>query len=401
MTERLYYTDAYLTRFRGRVVGRGDDGRRLYLDRSAFYPTSGGQPNDEGHIGGVGVVDVIDEGEQVAHLLAAPLEGAEVGGEVAGEVDWGRRFDHMQQHTGQHLLSAVFADTFGWSTLSVHFGPDYATLDLDTAEVAAAAVREAEARVNALIAGDLEVAVTFEEAAAAAGLRKATDRTGTLRVVSIDGVDRSACGGTHVRRTGEIGTVLLRRQEKVRRATRIEFICGQRAVRRARADFEALSAMAQGQSCSIDELPAIVAAQVEQLKGVEGERKRLDAELATYRARARYDDAVPDASGTRWVTERRRSGRADDSRSLALAVCALPRSVFVGVVDEPPSLLVAASADSGIDAGAALKGALATTGGRGGGSPRLAQGTVPGREALDAALASLGVPPEAAIRSPH
>ena len=389
MTDRLYYTDAYLARFQGRVAGSDDGGRRVYLDRSAFYPTSGGQPNDLGRLGGVEVVDVVDEGERVAHVLATPLDGDE----VDGEVDWGRRFDHMQQHTGQHLLSAVFEDRFGWATLGVHFGADYSTLDLDTESVAPAQVREAEERVNALVAADLAVTVTFEEAGSASGLRKASDRTGTLRIVSIDGVDRSACGGTHVRRTGEVGAVLLRRQEKVRRATRIEFACGLRAVRRARADYEALAAMAHGQSCAIDELPAIVGAQVEQLKAMEGERKRLDAELAAHRARARYDEAVADASGIRWVTERRRSGRADDSRSFALALCALSRSIYVGVVDEPPSLLVAASADSGVDAGALLKGALAAAGGRGGGSPRLAQGTVPGRAALDAALASLGVPP--------
>src|SRR3954462_5788992 len=128
VTERLYYTDAYLTVFDAAVVGRADGGHRVYLDRTAFYPTSGGQPLDTGRLGGVEVVDVVDEGDRVAHLLAAPAPGER----LEGAVDWPRRFDHMQQHTGQHLLSAVIADRFGHATVSVHFGRESATLDLDT-----------------------------------------------------------------------------------------------------------------------------------------------------------------------------------------------------------------------------------------------------------------------------
>src|SRR5512142_1795825 len=125
MTERLYYTDSYLRRFDAKVVDRSDDGRRVYLDRSAFYPTSGGQPHDLGTLEGIAITDVVDEDERVAHVLAAPLPA---GDGVRGEIAWERRFDHMQQHTGQHLLSAVLADLFGYNTVSVHFGADLATL---------------------------------------------------------------------------------------------------------------------------------------------------------------------------------------------------------------------------------------------------------------------------------
>lgn len=388
MTERLYYRDAYLCEFEGRVVERADEGKRIYLDRSAFYPTSGGQPNDLGSLGGVDVIDVVDEEDRVAHVLASALSTDE----VRGEVDWRRRFDHMQQHTGQHLLSAIFADSLGWPTLSVHFGPDYATLDLDTESIAVERLREVELRANAIVAEDRPVTVSFEEAATAQGLRKASERGGELRIVTIDGVDRSACGGTHVQRTGAIGAILLRRQEKIRRATRVEFICGQRAIRRARADFEALSAMAQAQSCSIDELQAIVGAQGDQLRSAESERKRMDGELATFRARDAFDRATPDARGRRWLVDRRRTGRVDDMRSLALAFAAIPRGVFVGIVDDPATILVAASDESEVDAGASLKAALSAAGGRGGGSPRLAQGSVPTRDALESVLISLGVP---------
>ncbi len=129
MTERLYYTDAYLRSFDARVVDRAKDGRTIYLDRTAFYPTSGGQPFDTGTLGGVAVADVVDEGERIAHVLAAPAPASDT---VHGEIDWTRRFDNMQQHTGQHLLSAIFADRFKLETVSVHFGAESSTLDLDT-----------------------------------------------------------------------------------------------------------------------------------------------------------------------------------------------------------------------------------------------------------------------------
>src|SRR5689334_2166496 len=147
MTERLYYLDSYLTDFDARVTDRADDGRRLYLDRTAFYPTSGGQPHDLGRLGDAAVVDVIDEGNRIAHLLAAPLRAQR----VTGRIDWARRFDHMQQHTGQHLLSAVLADLYGFATISVHFGADGSTLDLETAGMTPDQVRAAELRANAVV----------------------------------------------------------------------------------------------------------------------------------------------------------------------------------------------------------------------------------------------------------
>lgn len=387
MTERLYYTDSYLTRFSARVVERAAGGRRVYLDRSAFYPTSGGQPNDAGLLGGVSVEDVVDEGDRIAHVVAEPFTDDE----VQGTVDWDRRFDHMQQHTGQHLLSAILADAFGYETLSVHFGPGYATLDLGLAAVPAAELREVEIRANAIVAANRPVGVSFEDAATARGLRKPSDRSGTIRVVTIDELDRSACGGTHVRATGEVGAILLRRQEKVKKAARIEFLCGARAIARSRADYEILSALALRLSASVDDLATIVPSQHEEMRVLGGEKRALEAELSAYRARERYEALAPDERGVRCLVDRRGSGKADDTRSFALAFCALPRSVYVAVTESPPSLLVAASDDSGVDAGRSLKEAVNAAGGRGGGSPRLAQGSLPTREALEVALTSLGL----------
>ena len=145
MTERLYYTDCYLREFAARVVERSADGRTVYLDRTLFYPASGGQPFDVGSIDGVKVVEVVDEEERIAHRLAAPLASE---GAVAGEIDWTRRFDHMQQHSGQHLLSAVFEELFGLHTVSFHLGAESATIDLEGGPVEARTVVEAERRAN-------------------------------------------------------------------------------------------------------------------------------------------------------------------------------------------------------------------------------------------------------------
>jgi alanyl-tRNA synthetase len=391
MTDRLYYTDAALASFSARVAELADAGRRVYLDRTALYPTSGGQPHDLGTLAGVPVIDVVDEDARVAHLLAAPLPAA-VGDEIEGVVDAARRLDHRQQHTGQHLLSAVFADLFGHATLSVHFGAESSTLDLDAARLSRETLLAVEARANALVAENRPVRVSFEDAAAAAGLRKPTDRTGTIRVVAIEGVDRSACGGTHVDATGAIGAVLLRGVERVRQSTRVEFVCGLRAARRARADHDALSAIAAGFSTAVDEAPAAVRQQGEQLRAARDRAERLGEEVAAYAARALWETAIPGPDGVRRVVQWAADGAGVESlTAVARAVGALPGALYVGAARTPaPAVLVATSADSALDAGALLREALAAHGGRGGGSARLAQGRVADAGSVAGVVGRLG-----------
>lgn len=391
MTHRLYYTDAALLEFSASVVDLADDGRRAYLDATAFYPTSGGQPHDTGLLGGVRVVDVVDEGERIAHVLDAPL-ALGTSATLSGRIDAERRRDHMQQHTGQHLLSAVFADVLGAETTSVHFGPDVSTLDLDIAIPPREALLAVEARANALVADALPVTIAFEDAATATGLRKPSDRTGAIRIVSIAGVDRSACGGTHVGSTAGIGAILLRRVERVRQTARVEFVCGLRAVRRARADYDALAEIATGFSASVDQAAALVRAQSEQARAAHGRAERLERDLASAQAPALVAAATPDLRGARWVVQRT-DGAVDALKPIAFAVAEQPAGVFVALASDPTAVLVATAPDSGVDAGAALKAALAAVGGKGGGSPRLAQGRVPNAEALDAVLGILqGIP---------
>jgi alanyl-tRNA synthetase len=387
MTERLYYTDSYLRQFQARVVERSADGRTVYLDRTLFYPASGGQPFDTGSIAGVAVVEVVDEEERIAHLLAAPLAS---GGEVTGDIDWTRRFDHMQQHSGQHLLSAVFEELFGLRTVSFHLGAESATIDLEGAPVEARTLIEAEQRANQLVWENRALDVRFEDASEARGLRKASGREGMLRIVSIDGLDRSACGGTHVRATGEIGPVLLRKMEKIRQSVRVEFVCGGRAVRRARADFEALNRVAQLFSAPLDEVPPMVAAQLDATKAGERERRKLELALAGYRGKELYGATEPGPDGLRRATERLDRGALEDLRAVAQNFTAQTKGIFVATLKDPPSVLLATSADSGVDAGKLLKAALTEAGGRGGGNPRIAQGSLPDAALLDALVAKLG-----------
>jgi alanyl-tRNA synthetase len=388
MSERLYYTDSYLRSFSARVVAVSEQGRVAYLDRTAFYPTSGGQPFDVGSLGGIAVLDVVDEGERIAHHLASPADPL-VGASADCAVDWRRRFDHMQQHTGQHLLSAVFEELFALKTVSFHMGAESSTIDVEGGTVDARTILETERRVNEVIYENRPVSVRFEDAGQVQGLRKPSEREGKLRIVSIEGLDRSACGGTHVRATGEIGAVTLRKIDKVRQTTRVEFLCGARAVRQARSDYEALYKAAQLFSAPLEEVPSLVSAQLEAARATDKVRRKLELDLAAYRGRELYAATAPGSDGLRRVTERIAKGTLEELRAVAQNFTAQPRAVFLAALADPPSVLLAVSEDAGIDAGKVLKAALTAGGGRGGGTPRIAQGSVADAQRLEEVLTKL------------
>ena len=382
-TKRLYYDDCYIHEFRATVIETADEGRRVYLDRTAFYPTSGGQPFDIGTLGGIAVREVIDEDDRIAHLLEQPIAT----GEAEARVDWARRFDHMQQHTGQHLLSAVLIELFNIPTVSFHMGAVTSTIDIETASLDPKKIERAEERCAEIVAEARPIVITYEDASADLGLRKESKRTGTLRIVSIDGLDRSACGGTHVRSTAEIGPVLIRKLEKIRGNVRIEFVCGLRAVRRAREDFRTLSEISRLVSVPFEETPALVAAQVDKAKALEKTAQKLAADLAQREGRELYGATAPDESGVRRAKQ---TGAIDDAmRARAQAFVAGPKAVFLAVCENPPSVLLAASADSGVHAGDRVKSAVTAAGGRGGGNQGLAQGSVKDAAALAALVAQL------------
>jgi alanyl-tRNA synthetase len=386
MTERIYYNDSYAREFESPIASLEDNGKRVYLERTAFYPTSGGQPFDLGTLGGIAIEEIVDEDDhRVAHILASPL--ATPSGAITGSIDWARRWDHMQQHTGQHLLSAVLIELFDITTVSFHMSATSSTIDVSAASISAQQAEKVEERCAEIIAEARPISISYEDSSEDLGLRKASARTGTLRIVTIENLDRSACGGTHVRSTAELGPILLRKIDKMRGNARIEFVCGLRAIRTARRDFRTLSEISKLVSVPIEEAAAVVAAQTERAKNFEKTALRLAAELAKREGQDLYAATVPDADGIRRVTHK---GPIDDAvRARAQAFVAGSKAAFLAISSDPPAILLAASADSGIHAGERVKAAVTAAGGRGGGNQTLAQGSVPSAAALDAAAKSL------------
>ncbi len=367
------------------MVDSGQGGCRVYLDRSAFYPASGGQPNDFGRLGGQPILEVIDEDSRVAHILEGPLT-AEC---VVGHVDWIRRYDHMQQHTGQHLLSAALVELFGFRTVSFHMGSEVSTIELAVKEIAEAQIEQAEQRANEIVREGRPVRIHFEEAESVQALRKPSQRSGTLRVIEIEGIDRSACGGTHVRSTAELGPIQIRRSEKIRNNTRLEFVCGARALRRVKQDFRILLNLARQSAAPIDKLPEHFSSVRDRLAEAEKERDCLLLERARHEGEALYDATAPSSDGLRRV--RLADEPINDAlRAKAQAITGRGKAVVLAVAADPPGVLIACSADTGLNAGAILKQAFSNAGGRGGGSAVLAQGSLPDREVARVLAKTLG-----------
>jgi alanyl-tRNA synthetase len=381
-TERLYYLDSRLLSFDAHVVRTEGVGDRVVLDRTAFYPTSGGQPFDTGTLAGSRVIDVVDnDDDEVIHVLDRPLTVEAVHGEVDGK----RRFDHMQQHTGQHLLSAVFVEQLKMPTVSFHLGEELCTIDLAIPKVADAQIVEVEERANAVIFENRAVRVSFRSKAevAALGLRKETKRDGEIRLIEIDGLDLCACGGTHLASTGEIGAIVLRKVEKVKQGIRVEFACGHRSVRWARRDFLALTRAATLYSSSPHDLPDLVAKKIEESKTADRERKRTLEALAAYEAKDLYDAAAPNAAGVR-VVEKIFDAGVDPSyiRTLAGHIACHPAARAIFGLRQPPTLIVTQTKDLGPDLAAKVK----EQGLRGGGAKDSAQAGAAEWGAIESAL---------------
>jgi len=286
MTERLYYRDSMLRKFDAQVISCEKEGERwkIVLDRTAFYPTSGGQPHDLGKLNGVPVVEVADDAEKkVVHYAAADIPV----GAVHGEIDWARRFDHMQQHTGQHLLSAAFIELFQFPTVSFHLGKENSTIDLQAPSVVPRHLEEAERRVNEIIFEDRPVVIRFgtAEELEGLGIRKKVERDGVLRAIEVEGFDRQPCGGTHLERTGQAGLLLIRKMERRRDLWRLEFVCGLRALVAARGDFAALTQAAALLSCGLADVPDVLGKLVEKARQSNSAAMSLEKRLAEYEAR--------------------------------------------------------------------------------------------------------------------
>src|SRR5215831_12211232 len=291
-TDRLYYHDSFLYDFEASVVeSMVRDGKHaIVLDRTAFYPTSGGQVHDTGRFlltdnREVAVVEVADEDEgRIFHMAT---EAVSVGARVRGSIDAARRRDHVQQHSGQHVLSAALVRLFQVPTVSFHMGAESCTIDLETASLSASQLEQAERLANEVVLEDRPVAIRFVELEEARqlGLRKLPPKqTGDLRLIDIADFDLTACGGTHVRSTGQIGSILVRKTEKVKQGMRVEFVCGLRAVATARKDYTALAEAAGLLSTHIHELPQQIAKATEESRAAGKAQHRLLEELASLHA---------------------------------------------------------------------------------------------------------------------
>ncbi len=385
-TERLYYHDSMLLSFDARVVRSEEN--RVVLDRSAFYPTSGGQPYDTGTLGAARVLNVEenDDGE-VIHFLDRPVAESE----VHGEIDAVRRFDHMQQHTGQHLLSAVFAELFQFPTVSFHLGEETCTIDLSVPKLTDEVLR-AEQHSNTLIVENLAVRISYRDKheVTTLALRKETKREGEIRLIEIAGLDLCACGGTHVRATGEIGAILLRKVEKVKQGMRVEFVCGHRAVRWARRDFTALTQVSHLYSAKPYDLPALLARKIEEAKTAERERQRIQEALGAYEAKEMYEQATVGLDGLRVVERTFDTGDPNYLRFLAGQIAGQPAARAIFALRQPPTLIVAQS--KGLPGAPDLGALVKQLGLRGGGTKDFAQGGAATWDALEQALMALRVP---------
>ena len=374
-SERLYYTDPYLIEFDAvvREMNRQGDRWKVVLDRTAFYPTSGGQPFDIGTLGEANVLDVFDQEDgTIGHLIDRELEP---NSRVRGHVNWARRFDHMQQHTGQHLLSAAFEREAGARTVSFHLGTSASTIDLDK-ELTADQIARVEDTANAVLWEDREVCVKFVTAheAAKLPLRKDPAREGELRIIEIKDYDLSACGGTHVKRTGAIGIIAISGFERFKGGLRVEFVCGARALRAYRNLKASVSGSVRLLSVLPDELPSAIeklqAAGRTHQKSQEGLYERLAAhEAASLTASAQKIGEVS-------VVATAISGwDANGLKKLASSITAKPATIAVLLTTESPALIVVArSQDLSHDTGAILKVLIDQFGGRGGGKGSMAQG---------------------------
>lgn len=375
MTERLDHTEATRTEFEARVerAEPHDRGQIVVLDRTAFYPTSGGQPHDTGRLDEVRVIDVVDlEDGSVGHVIDGRLEA---GRTVHGTIDWPRRFDHMQQHTGQHVLSAAFDRLLHVRTVSFHLGRTTSTIDLER-DVQPGEVRSAVDEANAIVWRNDPVTVRFvsPEEAAALPLRKEPAREGTLRLIAIGDVDLSACGGTHVDRTGTIGLIAVPSWERFKGGTRVEFACGGRALELCRTLRDQVAAATRLLSVSGAELPDAVERLQQEAKEQRRVVKGLQEQLAVHEAR-RLAAGARTVGANRLVVEALDGWDAAGLKALAQAVALEPAHAAVLFSRSVPALAVIARApDATLDARQLLSVLTARFGGKGGGRPEMAQG---------------------------
>ena len=389
MTDCLYYDDPYLRQFHARVRQRLDINGQpaVILDRTAFYPEGGGQPCDLGHLNDVPVLDVQPSDEGPLHLLAAELTT----GEVHGRLDWPRRFDHMQQHTGQHILSQACIRTLSAETVGFHLGAEASTIDLDRSDVTADQLAAAEQLANRVVADNHPLSARFVDAAelATLPLRRPPQVEGPLRIVHIADFDCSACGGTHLRSTAEVGLIKIARAERHRGGTtRLTFLCAGRALADYDRKQKLLQALVGHFTTGEDELLQAAQRLTEEAKEARRALRAAQEALIAAEAGRLYAEAQ-EVSGLRIVTALFGPDDWDAAavKTLATRLAGRPGCVaLLGWAGDKSQLTFTRAAGVSADVSALMRLACERIGGRGGGRPDWAQGGGPAGAPLAAAL---------------
>jgi alanyl-tRNA synthetase len=375
---RLYYTDSYSTTFDATIIERAtyEDKPAVVLGDSFFYPTSGGQPHDTGTLNGISVIDVVvrEEDGAVLHVLEKTPPDSD---QVTGAIHWARRFDHMQHHTGQHILSQAFITVADAETISFHLSPDSVTIDLNRADLTAEQVDQAEALANRIVTENRPVRFFYpsEDEIATLKLRKVPDVAGKLRIVNISEFDATACGGTHVAHTGEIGLIKVLKTERRGDTTRVEFRCGGRAFYDYQQKHAILNALATELTTGYDQVLAIVTKLRDENKAYLRELRMLRALVLEHEAEHLWQNADR-AQGYALIVQAFEDRDLGEVRNLIQKLVAHPATVVLcGIPGEKALLIVARSEDLPYDMVDVLMNGLAVWGiERGGGRPSFAQG---------------------------
>ncbi len=385
MTKRLYYDDACQTDFEARILERRtlQNGVGLVLDQTCFYPTSGGQPFDRGWLNDAPVLDVFEDGEAIVHVVRKDVPGDM----VRGRVDWQRRADHIQQHTGQHILSAAFQQ-FGAATVSFHLGEEICTINLDRETLSAQDVARAEQLANQIVLENRPVAARFykQEELAALPLRKPPTKSENIRIVAVRDFDYSPCGGTHFRSTGEVGPIKVRKWERSGQETRVEFLCGWRALHDYFWKHETIVQLANAFSVKDKEVAATVSRLAEEARAQSKELETLRKRLLDYEAEE-LSAKAPLLDGLRVIRQVFAERDAEEVRRLALRIIESgQRIVLFGIGGAKGRLVFARSTDAPGDMALLLREVCRAFGGGGGGQPHLAQGGGLDERRLEGAL---------------
>jgi len=398
-TERLYYSDSHLIEFEALVIDKSErvsGWTAVTLDRTAFYPTGGGQPSDTGTLNGARVLECIDaEDDGVLHVVQG--RAPEIGASVKGRVDWARRLDHIQQHTGQHILSQALVSLFNAPTRGFRVMAESCEIDVELTNPGDEVIERAVELANNVIWEDRQITINTatREEAARLPLRKESSREGELRLIEIEGFDLTPCGGTHAYRTGEVGLIAVRSWERAKGLTRIEFVAGGRALADYRRANKTARTVAGLFSAGRDDAAKLTSHMLEENKELHRRIRTLAEVAARVEANELLATVSPNPSGIQVISRIFESRDAESLKHLAQALISHSSTIalLASREQEAARLVFARSADTDGDMSALMREACATIDGRGGGKADMAQGGGRNverlREALESAVKGL------------